>query len=459
MSSVMPISPFVPFPSVPDQDGTPSNRVLLPGTGDRVVVVGSGRSGRAACRLLTGRGCAVTLLEVNPSSVDAQLRQECAQHGIRLLTGPHGPEQFAAAACVVLSPGVPLACILKAMGQAPEFPLESVHGPRIMGEIELALGCLTDEKIIAVTGTSGKTTTVSLMAAMLRQAGKKVFLGGNVGTPLCEYVLAGDRAEVLVLEVSSFQLQTCLRLHPHVAVLMNISPNHLDYHRDMDEYVNAKMRLFSCQDENDLALIAEEWLDWYHAHGFRARVVTPRACGRFPAVRLFGPHNALNAETAWQAVSSLGVSQAQAAAAVAAFEPLPHRLERVAEKDGVLYINDSKCTTVASLEMALRAMDRPVLLLCGGRWKGGALEELRELVKERVRLVAGFGESEEVFSKAWQDTVPLRWFPTLRPAVEWLHAEARAGEAVLLSPATSSFDLYKGMAWRGRDFKEIVAGF
>ncbi len=360
------------------------------------------------------------------------------------------------ASYVVPSPGAPLVNVLKAMGRDAGCPLESVDGPCILAETELAWRCLDGEKVIAVTGTSGKTTTVSLIAAMLRQAGRKVFLGGNVGTPLSEYVLGGERADAVVLELSSFQLQTCLRLRPDTAVLMNISPNHLDYHADMDEYVAAKMRLFSCMDETGLAIVPDGWLGWYRAHGFRARTLCPRPCGRFPRTRLLGPHNALNCEIAWQAVREHGVSLEAAAEAVAGFAPLPHRLEHVAEKGGVLYVNDSKSTTVSSLETALKAMDRPVLLLCGGRWKGGDLEALLPLVREKVRLVAGFGESEEHFAAAWKDAAPMRWFAALRPAVEWLHAEARPGDCVLLSPATASFDLYRGMAFRGQDFKDIV---
>ncbi|MDO5536380.1 MAG: UDP-N-acetylmuramoyl-L-alanine--D-glutamate ligase [Desulfovibrionaceae bacterium] len=456
----MPISPFSPFPAPSDQgrDDRPAH-ALLPGTDDRVVVVGSGRSGRAACRLLARRGCEVRLLEAKAESVTPQLREELEALGVTIETGPHRPEQFAGAAFVVPSPGAPLESILSAMGRDRDFPLESAEGPCILAETELAWRCLDGEKVIAVTGTSGKTTTVHLITAMLKEAGRTVFLGGNVGTPLSEYILSGEKADAVVLEISSFQLQTCLRLHPDVAVLMNISPNHLDYHRDMDEYVAAKMRLFACMTKDDLALVPEEWLDVYHAAGFAAPTLSPAACGRFPKTRLFGAHNALNAEIAWQAVRRFGVSEEAAARAVAGFAPLPHRLEYVAEKGGVLYLNDSKCTTVSSLETALKAMDRPVLLLCGGRWKGGDLEALIPLVREKVRLVAGFGESEEVFTPAWKDVVPMRWFPELESAMRWLHGEAREGDVMLLSPATASFDLYRGMAFRGQHFKDIVGTF
>ncbi len=453
--SHMPLSPFSPFPAHSAPQPTEQAVVhSLPGAGDRVVVVGSGRSGRAAARLLCRLKCDVLLLDAKGISSEAEA--ELKDLPLRIEVGPHRPEQFAGADFVVPSPGAPLEHLLEIMGKSRDFPLDSAEGPCILAETELAWRCLDGEKIIAVTGTSGKTTTVHLMAAMLREAGKSVFLGGNVGTPLSLYVLGQEKCDCLVLELSSFQLQTCLTLHPDVAVLVNITPNHLDYHKDMAEYVAAKMRLFACMTENDLAIVPEEWQKLYHEAGFAAPCIAARPCGRFSKTHLLGEHNALNCETAWQAVQRLGVTEEAAASAVEHFAPLPHRLEFVAEKHGVLYINDSKCTTVSSLETALKAMDRPVLLLCGGRWKGGDLEALIPLVREKVRFVAGFGESEQIFSGAWHDIVPMRWFETMEPAFDWLNEKAEVGDAVLLSPATASFDLYKGMAYRGRHFKDLV---
>ncbi len=456
--AAMPLSPLakeeVPAP------GTPA-RPLLPEKGELCVVVGAGRSGRAACRLLSRLGAGVRLLEARPEALSGELKDELEALGVEIVLGPHRPEHFAGAAFVIPSPGVPLRSLLKAMELPPDQPLESAAGPFILAETELACRCLEGEQVLAVTGTSGKTTTVHLMRAMLEAAGIRTFLGGNVGTPLSEYILAGRGAQAVVLEISSFQLQTCLRLRPRVAVLMNITPNHLDYHEDLEEYRRAKFRLFACQEKDDLAILPEEWRGAYEKAGFAARILVPEApvsaaAGRFPETQLIGAHNALNAEIAWQAVRELGVSLEAARTAVKNFAPLPHRLERVAEKNGVLYVNDSKCTTFSSLETALRAMDRPVLLLCGGRYKGGDPLALLPLVREKVRLAAGFGESREIFQPAWEKDIPVRWFPTLDPAVRWLSGEARPGETVLLSPGTASFDLYRGMAYRGADFRRIV---
>lgn len=461
--SIMPLRPLTSGIR-PEADRTPLP-AYVPGPGHTVVVMGCGRSGQAAARLCAKLGCRVRLLE--SGEVEDGLRASLEGEGIRVETGPHRAEQFAGCHFVVPSPGIPLRSVLGFMGLPEDAPLEAVDGarpqPAILAETELAWRLLDGEKVVAVTGTSGKTTTVHLIRAMLEAAGQATCLAGNVGTPLSEYVLErleGKRAkaDAVVLEISSFQLQTCLRLRPDVAVLVNIEPNHLDYHRDMDEYVAAKMRLFACQTADDAAIVPADWTEVWTGAGFAARRSSVTVRGLFPKTRLLGAHNALNAETAYAAVSGLNVSMEAAARAVAAFEPLHHRLEPVAEKGGVLYVNDSKSTTLASMRTALTAMDRPVLLLCGGRFKGGDPKELIPFLRGHVRLVAGFGESEDIFAPAWKDVVPVTWFPTLRPAVEHLAANAREGEVVLLSPGTASFDLYRGMAYRGADFKAIVEG-
>ncbi len=451
------------YPSVPGNSAPGCPLGKIPARGDRVVVVGSGKSGLAACRLLAGRGCRVHLLEAG--QMDESVRSQMEELGCVVEIGPHTREQFAGAAFVIPSPGVSLRSLLQTMGLPEDYPLEGGQGPAILAETELAYRFLAGEgspreHIFAVTGTSGKTTTVHLVASMLAAGGKRVCLAGNVGTPLSQYLLdleAGSpRADCIVVEISSFQLQTCVLFHPHVAVLMNITPNHLDYHRDMDEYIAAKLRLFACQEEGDKAIVPAEWSAAYRAASYRAREVRVQVHHLFAKTQLLGPHNELNAEIAWEAVREY-VSFRDAARAVAEFRPLPHRLERVCEHDGVLYVNDSKSTTLTSLEIALKSFARPVLLLCGGHFKGGDPRELAPLVRERVRLVAGFGDAQDIFMPAWEGIVPMRWFPTLRPAVEWLHGEARAGDVVLLSPGTASFDLYRGMAYRGADFKAIVA--
>lgn len=419
--------------------------------GELAVVVGAGRSGLAAARLLSREGARVRLLDRNTAALSPEQAASLQKLGVDVQLGEHSPEQFEHAAFVVPSPGMPVAKLAQYLGGACE------GAPEVLAEMELAWRYLNDEPVLAVTGTSGKTTTASLAAAMLQAQGYTVFLGGNIGTPLSEYVLSGRKADVLVLEISSFQLQACSTFCPRAGVLLNITPNHLDYHKDMAEYTEAKFRLFRCQDEGDLAVLGADLQELARGFNLRARQVWVRESERFPQSGLLGAHNKFNEEAAWQACRFFGVSEANAARAVARFKPLPHRLELVRERGGVLYVNDSKCTTVSSLKVALQAFDRPLRLLCGGKFKGGDLAALGGLVRKRVREVALFGASREHFEKAWRDLAPLRWHPTLEEAVRALAASAKEGDVVLLAPATSSFDLYDNYMARGDDFKRIVS--
>lgn len=424
------------------------SRGRLPQPGELAVVVGAGRSGLAAAKLLHKAGARTRLLEANPDSPGAAQARELEARGIEVEVGPHYAEQFANAAFVVPSPGMPIASL------APYLP---DNRAQVISEPELAWRFLADEPVLAVTGTSGKTTTASLAAAMLKAQGYTVFLGGNIGTPMSEYVLADRKADVLVAEVSSFQLQGCSTFCPRAAIMLNLSPNHLDYHKDMGEYAEAKFRIFRCQDEGDLAILGADLKDVAANYRVPGRKLWVKASDRFPDMRLLGDHNRLNAEAAWQAARFFGVSEANAARAVAQFNPLPHRLEVVANQNGIIWINDSKATTPDALRVALGAVSAPVLLLCGGKFKGGDLSTLDPLIRSKVRKVYLFGASREIFQKAWQSIVPISWHPTLAEAVIEARIEARPGDTVLLSPATSSFDLYKNYVERGEDFRSLVA--
>lgn len=429
------------------------------GKDDLVVVVGAGRSGMAASRLLYRMGARVRLLERSPEGVCADFLRWAAGAGVEIAFGEHVPAQFAGARAVVPSPGMAVSTLRPLLphgGQGPD-------APEILAEMELAWRQLAGEPVLAVTGTSGKTTTVSLCAAMLRAQGLAVFLGGNIGTPLSEYVLSvadgGPRADVLVIEVSSFQLQTCTTFRPRVAMLLNISENHLDYHADMAEYVDAKFRLFRCMEEGDLAIFGEHLRDLVDARQPKARrVFLDAGVRRFPHARLPGAHNRANMEAAWQACREFGVTPEAAERAMADFAPLEHRLETVTERNGVLWVNDSKCTTVAALRVALRAFDRPMVLLVGGKFKGGDLAALVPWMLGRVRAVVGFGAGREHFEAAWrgQTDFAVTWNDTLESAVVEAAALARSRDVVLMAPATSSFDLFANYKERGQAFRRAV---
>ncbi|MFV0423351.1 UDP-N-acetylmuramoyl-L-alanine--D-glutamate ligase [Oleidesulfovibrio sp.] len=420
--------------------------------GALAVVVGTGRSGIAAARLLYLLGARVRVLDSNEAKVSESFRTLADECGFDCRYGAHSAEQFAGAEILVPSPGVPVASLLPY--------LDADNLPEIMAEVDLAFRCVK-EPVLAVTGTSGKTTTVSLCEAMLKAAGRKVFLGGNIGTPLSEYVLdvaAGEKpADVLVLEVSSFQLQTCTSFCPRVAVLINVSANHLDYHADMEEYLDAKFRIFGCQGQDDLAVLQAGMEDLADKYALAARREYFEAVERFPETSLLGRHNHANTEAAWLACRAFGVTETQAAQGVKKFIPLPHRLEKVADVDGVMFVNDSKSTTVDSMKVALESFDRPVLLMCGGKWKGGDLPALIPVVRKHVKAVGLFGASREVFESAWDGVVPMSWDADLTTAFARMVTMAQAGDVVLMSPATSSYDSYRNYLERGDDFKRNVA--
>ncbi len=419
-------------------------------SGHQAVVVGAGRSGRAAARLLSRLGAAVRFLEKNAASITDDFRAEAVEAGYDLRVGDHGPADFAGADLVVLSPGIRAAGLAEALAACP--------AAQVLSELELA-SWFTAEPMVAVTGSNGKTTTVMLISHLLEAAGRKVFTGGNIGTPLSEYVLAGDPADVVVLEVSSFQLQLVKSFRPRVAVLLNFSPNHLDWHADLDEYLDAKLKIFAAQRQGDLALVPEDLRERLAGRPLsRGETVWFAPSGRFHCPRLAGRHNRWNMEAAFLAAAPFGLTEEAAKAAFESFAPAPHRLQIIGEKRGVLFVDDSKATTVAAMEAALKSFDRPVRLLCGGVWKGGDLGALVPLLKEKVAAVGLFGASREVFEAAWAGQVPLFHEPTQKAAVARLFAEARPGDVILLSPATASFDLYDSYKARGRDFQDIFAG-
>lgn len=421
-----------------------------------VAVIGAGRSGRAAVRLLHEAGADVRLLEKKPEQMPADFASWLSENRVPVLGGDHRPEYFEGVDLVIPSPAAAKAVI------EPLLPAgKDGAKAEICAETELAWRMLEGEPVIGVTGTSGKTTTTSLCAAMLEAHGLRVFTGGNIGVPLSEYVLArlhGEpKADVVVLELSSFQLQTCSTLHPRVGILLNISENHLDFHKDMKEYTDAKMRLFARQTERDVAILHPSLSALPEAYGMKARVIylTPGA-RPFPDTKLIGAHNQSNAEAAFLAASLFDVTREEAARAMRDFAPIAHRLEHIADMDGVQYVNDSKCTTIEALRVALAAFDRPVILLAGGKFKGGDVEGVCPLLRDHVRAVALYGASREHFEPAWKDVVPVTWDETMDQALARARSIARPGDAVLLAPATSSYDQYRNYIERGNHFRDLV---
>lgn len=411
--------------------------------GHTAVVLGAGTSGVAAARLLVRLGASVRLLERN----EAVAAAVPAAQGFSVIGGEHKAEHFQGADLVVMSPGIPRAKV------ASLLPA----GAQVVSELELA-SWFVSEPIIAVTGTNGKTTTTTLIGRILEHSGRRVFTGGNIGTPLSDYVLGQEQAEILVLEVSSFQLQNSPSFHPNVGVLLNFSANHLDYHETMGEYLQAKLTMFAHMDARDLAVVPLSMKDELEGRNFtRANRVYFVASRRFECPGLPGEHNRENMEAAFLACRHFGLSEDEVRSGIEGFSSLPHRLEAVAEHRDIFFVDDSKSTTVDSMIAALKSQERPVRLLAGGVFKGGDLGAVLPHIRERVRGIYLFGRSREIFEEAWAGCgKEIHWDPTLEEALFRAASEARGGECVLLSPATASFDLFDNYKERGKAFQRAV---
>lgn len=419
-------------------NGTMKNKIAA--------VVGAGASGRAAALLLADLGAEVRLLERNVD-LDAAVVRELEIAGVQVRLGNHEADDFKDVELVVPSPGVP-ARKLRAL-----FPMDKE--PELISELELA-SRYAQGQVLAITGTNGKTTCTSLAAHVLQHLEKRVFVGGNIGTPLSEHVLSGREADILVLEVSSFQAQNCTTFRPDVGVLLNFSPDHLDYHADMQEYLQAKLNMFARMTRDEFAVISEELRELLAERFFtQAMIRWFQSTDRFECDHLPGAHNQSNMEAVFQATRRFGVTERCMRDALGTFEPHPHRLQVLGKVQGITFVNDSKATTVDSLRAALDAFDHPILLLAGGKYKGGDLESLVPLLRRKARAVCLYGASRKDFESAWAGHVPLAWEPEMEKAVKRLMTWAEEGDVMLLSPATASYDQYANYQERGNDFKRV----
>lgn len=439
--------------------------------GQQVVVVGAGRSGRAAAELLVSRGASVTLADRADAVEGAD---SLAAHGVTLDLGPHRPALFAGADLVVVSPGVPLD--QEAIRAAREA------GVPVIGELELASRWLNG-RVVAITGTKGKSTTTTLAARMLQEAGVPALAGGNLGPALSAQVEASQPDTVHVVEVSSFQLQATDTFHPWIAVLLNLSPDHLDQHASFEEYRAAKARIFANQGPDDWAVVnaddpaalelaragrARRFDFAYDSRTIRCGVaidgpdIVRRADGRSiplvptSAVQLRGRHLLADvlAASAVGCLASLPAAAMQRA--VEGFAGLEHAFEHVADVGGVSFVNDSKATNIVAARRALEASDEGTVLILGGRFKGGAFEDLRDLIATRIRAVIAIGEATPLIEQALSSVVPVTRAGSMAAAVQQAFDVARPHGAVLLAPACSSFDMFRDYADRGRAFKEAV---
>ena len=430
----------------------------------KVAVLGAGLSGAAAATLLQDEGAQVTVLD---SADEKKLLQSTLaglrEKGVNILTGDAADADASAYDFAVISPGID-----------PESALARNfygRGIDIIGELELGWrSCQLPA--IAITGTNGKTTTTELLAQMLNGCGQRTVACGNIGKPLSEIARRRDEFDVLTIEVSSFQLETIKSFHPGIAIWLNFAPDHLDRYSSVAEYRTAKLRVFENQTPDDVAIVNsvedlgplrarkvtfsayDDGADFRLTEGVIAHRDKPVL--RLSETKLRGSHNIENLMATLAAGHARGLSFEEMVPPLTRYEPQPHRCEFVRTVDGVDYVNDSKATNLDALEAALNAQTKPIVLIAGGKDKGFTFESLRTLVQQRAKSIVLMGEMAERIAQDWKGAAKSEVATSLADAVDRAHAAAEAGDVVLFSPGTSSFDMFKSYVDRGDQFRALV---
>jgi UDP-N-acetylmuramoylalanine--D-glutamate ligase len=439
----------------------------------RVLVVGLGKSGVASALFLKSRGARVTVSDSKP---EAELRDEILlllEHGITVETGGHGERSFRGQDLIVVSPGVPV--------DAPQLVQARDLGEPVIGEIELAARFLAGS-IVAITGANGKTTTTSLAGEIIAAGNFSTLVGGNIGTPAISFVDQAGAATWTVLEVSSFQLETIVEFRPRIAVVLNITPDHLDRHKTFDRYVNAKARIFENQQPEDFALLNADdsttaalsgrtraqvfWFSrkkevelgafargtqMYFRDGQSEHKIMPLG-----DVRLKGTHNLENVLAGVSIGMIVGCEPEQIRQAVRNFKAVEHRLEFVARVAGVDYYNDSKATNVDATIKALESFPANIHLILGGKDKGSDYTVLLDLLRQRVKRVYTIGAAAAKIESQLREAAEIEHSETLENAIRCASESAVPGDVILLAPACASFDQFQSYEHRGRVFKETV---
>lgn len=440
-------------------------------SGKRMMVVGLGRSGLSASRLLSERGARVIVNDSRDALALGPAAAEAKQLGAELVLGGHPAAAFESVDGIVVSPGVPALEPLR---------LAEARGVPVVSEIELA-SWYVQAPIIAITGTNGKSTVTSLIGEMCARLDRPVFVGGNLGRPMIEAVgtEAAGKDGLLVVELSSFQLERVQSFRAHIAILLNVSADHLDRYDSLEDYAQAKARIFECQTVEDFALLpAEEpslrslqrgrgQLSFFGGETGQVRVegqelVDSESSLRVPlaALKLRGTHNLSNACAAAQAARLAGVPAQAIADVLATFEGLAHRMQYVLVREGVEYIDDSKATNVGAAVASIDGLGDStgrVVLIAGGVDKGGSYQALRERMDARGRALVLLGEASSIIEQAFEgSTLPVRRARSMQDAVGQAASLAQPRDTVLLAPACSSFDMFGSYAERGDCFQDAV---
>jgi UDP-N-acetylmuramoylalanine--D-glutamate ligase len=440
--------------------------------GKKVIVIGMGKTGIAVSVFLGSRGASVVATDEKPSGQWGEAFEALAGQ-TWLTVGLYDPTVLAGADFVVPSPGIPPHHALLKAAQNENIP--------IFSEIELAYRFIS-VPIVVVTGTNGKTTTTTLLGELLKQAGKKVFVGGNIGNPLIEYAATAQTDDFIVAEISSFQLQWIETFRAHAAMLLNITCDHVNYHGSFEEYRRIKARVFENQQSKDLAILnADDETQEGLAASIRGRIVKfssrkklseglflegdtmiyrkpDRTEEHYPLsmIQLPGLHNVENVMAAIAAARFCGCKPESIVKTVSNFRGLPHRIEFAGEKNGVKFYDDSKGTNVDAVVRALSTFTNPVILLLGGRDKDGNFEVLKPLLGGKAKQVILFGEAQDRILPQIGNAVLVSKEPTLKAATLRAYRDAGPGDIVLLSPGCASFDEFANYKERGNHFKEVV---
>ena len=443
--------------------------------GKKVLVVGLGKSGLAAALFLRHQGAQVTVSDVRSADALAKDIPALLEEGIMVEAGGHGLLTFRRQDLIVVSPGVPL--------DTPELVQARNFGRPVIGELELAARFLKG-KTLAITGSNGKTTTTSLVGDILEEAGFNTLVGGNIGVPVVALINESTDATWSVLEVSSFQLESTEQFHPQIAVILNITPDHLDRHGTFENYARAKERVFAAQTADDFVVLNADntraaaaasrahapvyWFSldrsvpqgaWVEAGYvvFRAhKDEHPESILPLHSIPLKGEHNVENVLAAVCATRLAGAPPAAIRRAIEKFKAVEHRLEYVATLNGVEYFNDSKSTYVDASANAIAGFSAGIHLILGGKDKNSDYAQLSPLLRERVRAIYTIGSAAAKIESQLRGVVSLHSCETLDKAVAAAASAAHPGEVVLLAPACSSFDQFESYEHRGRAFKELV---
>ena len=457
-------------------EGNPRGLSLV---GAEVLVVGGGKTGLSASRFLVSRDARVTLTDSSDLSDMEREIGELVGMGVKLELGRHNIETFLASELIVVSPGVPLAI----------WPLKAAkdRGIPVIGEVELASRYL-DAPILAVTGTNGKTTTTALLGDILMGSGLKVKVGGNIGEPLIDMVDSfqngnegASELDYVVAELSSFQLETIETLRPRVAILLNITPDHLDRYEGYEDYITAKMRIFKNQKSDDIAVLnADDPIVAPRTKGLNMgrvffsrqriieggvyleddRIVSDIGDERFiynpNDYTLTGVHNLENIMAAIAGASAVGCGGEGVDRALREFTPIAHRLEHVLTASGIVFYNDSKATNVGAALKSIESFKGGLHVIMGGVDKGGSYEPLRTAIRGRVRGLYLIGEAKDLIEGELGGEVTTQKVRGMEEAIMLAYRGAKEGDTILLAPACSSFDMYRDYKERGEDFKGIV---